>query len=101
MLTPDGRLRDPKVTPRPGDRFRCRSGNEIEITGVVISVTKEGVETKCLQVSHCYGDYVTHRVCPKTTLKHQIKKAEILVRGSDLDPWANAERKTTSQLFDL
>ena len=92
-------MRDPKVTPRPGDRFRCRSGIEIEVTGVVISVTKERRETKCLQVNHCYADYITHKVCPKTSLKHQIKQAEILMRGSDLDPWANAERKAASQLF--
>jgi hypothetical protein len=101
MLPPDGQLRDPRVTPRPGDKFRCRSGNEIEITGVVISVTKEGKETKCLQVIHFYADYMIHRVRPKASVKHQIKRAEILVRGSDLDPWANAERKTASQLFDL
>jgi hypothetical protein len=101
MLSPDGQLRDPRVTPRPGDRFRCRSGNEIEVTGVVISVTKEGKETKCLQVIHFYADYMTDKVCPKASVKHQIKQAEILVRGSDLDPWANAERKTASQLFDV
>jgi hypothetical protein len=41
-LPPEGQVRDPKVTPRPGDRFRFRSGNEIEIIGVVISVAKEG-----------------------------------------------------------
>jgi hypothetical protein len=72
---------------------------ELEITGVVISVAKNRKETKCLQVDHSYGDYLTRKFSARESVKNQIKKAEILARGSDLDPWANAERRTASEVF--
>jgi hypothetical protein len=83
MLPPDDSVRDPKVTPRPGDRFRCRSGTELEVTGVVSSVTKKRIETRFLQVNRYYPNHMTRRISSEATVKNEIKKAEILARGSD------------------
>ena len=99
-MKPDSRvllLRDPKVTPHPGDRFRCKNGTELEATGAVFSVTKAGGQTPCLYVSRMIDGRVVGRgVSTIGVFKNSIKNAEIVVRGSDLDPWVNAERRPHS-----
>ena len=90
-------MRDPKSTPHPGDRFRCKNGTELEATGAVISVTKTGGETPCLDVSRIVKGWVVS--CGVSTLgvfKSSIRTAELVTRGSDDNPWPPA----TQQLFD-
>ena len=85
--------RDPKVTPHPGDRFRCKNGTELEATGAVFSITKSGGQTPCLYVSRIVdGRVVSRGVSTIGVFKSGIRSAELVARGSDLDPWVNAER---------
>jgi len=91
-------MRDPKTTPHPGDRFRCKNGAELEATGAVISVTQAGGQTPCLYVNRIVrGRVVSRGVSTIGVFKSSIKSAEIVARGSDLDPWANAERRRHSE----
>jgi hypothetical protein len=90
-------LRDPKITPHPGDRFRCKNGTELEATGAVFSVTKTGGQTPCLYVSRIIdGRVVSRGVSTTRVFKSTVKRAEIVVRGGDSDPWVNAERRSHS-----
>lgn len=90
-------MRNPKLTPHPGDRFRCKNGTELEATGAVFSITKAGGQTPCLYVSRIVeGRVVSRGVSTVGVFKSSIKSAEIVVRGSDLDPWKNAERRLHS-----
>jgi len=87
-------VRDPKVTPHPGDRFRCKNGTELEAAGAVFSVTRNGGETPCLYVSRIVGGRVVSRgVSTVGVLRSSIRSAEVVARGSDADPWATAERR--------
>jgi len=90
---------DPKATPHPGDRFRCMTGAEIQVTGAVIAVTKDGRETRCLYVNRIDKDGVRRGALSLATLKFQITKAEILVTGIDLDSWTNALHRPASEVF--
>ena len=91
-------MRDPKATPHPGDRFRCRNGTELEATGAVISVTKAGGETYCLYVSRIVDSRVVSRgVSTIGVFRSSIRSAELVTRGSDLDPWAVAQRRKHSE----
>jgi hypothetical protein len=91
-------LRDPKITPHPGDRFRCKNGTELEATGAVFSVTKAGGQTPCLYVSRMVGGQVVSRgVSTIGVFRAGIRCAELVARGSDEDPWAMAERRLHSE----
>jgi hypothetical protein len=91
-------VRDPKATPHPGDKFRCRNGTELEATGAVFSVTKSGAATPCLYVSRILdGRVVSRGVSTIGVFRSSIRSAELVARGSDLDPWANAERRKHSE----
>jgi hypothetical protein len=91
-------MRDPKITPHPGDRFRCKNGTELEATGAVISVTKAGGQTACLYVSRIInGRVVSRGVSTVGVFKSSIKSASILARGSDVDPWMDAEHRRHSE----
>jgi len=91
-------MRDPKATPHPGDKFRCKNGTELEATGAVISVTKTGVETPCLYVNRIVnGRIVSRGVSTIGVFKSGIKTASIVARGSDVDPWAHAEHRLHSE----
>jgi hypothetical protein len=90
-------MRDPKITPHPGDRFRCKNGTELEATGAVISVTKAGGQTPCLYVSRIVnGRIVSRGVSTVGVFKSSIARASILARGSDADPWMNADHRLHS-----
>jgi hypothetical protein len=92
-----GPMRDPKITPHPGDRFRCKNGTELEATGAVFSATKTGGHTPCLYVSRTVaGRVVSRGVSTIGVFRSTIRSAEIVARGSDSDPWANAERRPHS-----
>ena len=87
-------MRDPKVTPHPGDRFRCKNGTELEATGAVFSVTKAGSQTPCLYVSRIVGGKVLSRgISTVGVFRSGIRSAEIVVRGNDSEPWKDAERR--------
>jgi hypothetical protein len=91
-------MRDPKATPHPGDRFRCGNGTELEATGAVISVTKSGGETRCLYVSRILdGQVVSRGVSTIGVFRNSIRSSELVTRGSDLDPWADAQRRKHSE----
>jgi hypothetical protein len=91
-------MRDPKTTPHPGDRFRCKNGTELEATGAVISVSKAGGHTPCLYVSRIIdGKVVSRGVSTVGVFKSSIRSASILAHGSDVDPWVNAERRPHSE----
>jgi hypothetical protein len=90
-------MRDPKVTPHPGDRFRHKNGVELEATGAVFSVTKAGGETPCLYVSRIVdGRVVSRGVSTIGVFRNGVKNAELVGRGRDSDPWVNAERRRHS-----
>jgi hypothetical protein len=92
-----GYVRDPKVTPHPGDRFRCKNGTELEATGAVFSLTKTGGQTPCLYVSRIVrGQVVSRGVSTLGVFKAGVRGAELVVRGSDEDPWIHAERRRHS-----
>ncbi len=91
-------MRDPKTMPHPGDRFRCRNGTELEATGAVFSVTKSGSETPCLYVSRIAdGRVVSRGMSTIGVFRSSIRSAELVTRGSDLDPWETAERRKHSE----
>lgn len=100
-LWPEGSttMRDPKETPHPGDRFRCPKGTELEVTGVVTSLMKDRRETRCLYVNEFRRGHVIPTAFSIPYLKVKIKKAEILVRGSDVDPWPIAQCLSASGSF--
>jgi hypothetical protein len=102
-MSPDehenGSGRDPKATPHPGDRFRCRSGIELQVTGAVISISKNGHEIQSLYVNRFVRGQTRRTGLSTATLKYQIKNAEILAKGSDLDPWTNAQRRPACEVF--
>jgi hypothetical protein len=80
-----------------GDRFRRLNGTELEATGAAISITKAGGETPCLYVSGIVdGRVVSRGVSTVGVFKVSIRKASLVARGSDADPWANAERRRHS-----
>jgi hypothetical protein len=84
-------MRDPKLDPHPGDRFRCRNGAELEARGAVLSITKAGGRTPCLYVDRIVdGRVVSRGVSTVGVPRSSIRSAEIVARGSDLDPWATA-----------
>jgi hypothetical protein len=91
-------MRDPKTTPHPGDRFRCKNGTELEATGAVISLTKAGGKTPCLYVDRiAHGRVVSRGVSTIGVFKSSIRTAELVTRGSDVDPWLKAEHRRHSE----
>ena len=98
MALNEDALRDPKATPYPGDRFRFRNGNDLEVTGVVISVTKNGIESEWLYVSRFVSGELRRTVVPVGAFQYQIKTAEVSARGGEVDPWKNAERRPASEV---
>lgn len=91
-------MRDPRITPHPGDRFRCKNGTELEATGAVFSVTKTGARTPCLYVSRIVNDQIVSRgVSTLGVFRSGIRSASVVARGSDADPWASAEERLHSE----
>ena len=91
-------MRDPKATPHPGDRFRCRNGTELEATAAVVSVTKSGGETPCLYVSRIVnGRVVSRGVSTIGVFRSSVRSAELVTRGSDVEPWTGAQRRMHSE----
>ena len=86
------------MKPHPGDRFRCKNGTELEATGAVFSVTKAGQRTPCLYVSRIVnGRVVSRGVSTVGVFKSGIRAAAVVARGSDDDPWTNAEERRHSE----
>ena len=91
-------MRDPKTTPHPGDRFRCKNGTELEATGAVFSVTKAGRQTPCLYVDRIVKGHVVSRgVSTVGVFKSSVRTAALVARGSDEDPWVDAKRRPHSE----
>lgn len=91
-------MRDPKTTPHPGDRFRCKNGTELEATGAVFSVTRAGGQTPCLYVDRIIKGHVVSRgVSTVGVFKSSIRTAALVARGSDEDPWIDAKRRLHSE----
>ena len=91
-------MRDPKTTPHPGDRFRCKNGTELEATGAVFSVTKAGAKTPCLYVSRIVkGQVVSRGVSTIGVFQSSVRNAELVARGSDVDPWPGAGQRNHSE----
>jgi hypothetical protein len=87
-------MRDPKIDPRPGDRFRCQNGTELEATGAVFSVTVTGGRTPCLYVNLIAGGRVVGRALSTVGLfKSGVRTAVLVERGGDDDPWEYAEER--------
>lgn len=93
-------MRDSKCTPHPGDKFRCRLGSEIEVTGVVISVTKKQTETRCVYINRFIRNRIERSVVSEATLKHLIRNAQIVAEGNDDDPWMNAQRRAAKDVLN-
>ena len=91
-------MRDARADPHPGDKFQCLNGNQFEVAGVVISVAKNGRETRFLYVNRLMKEETRLIVVSFASLHDQVLKAEVIERGSESDPWVYAEHQTAGEL---
>lgn len=92
-------LRDPTMTPRPGDRFRCSDGTELEVVRVVIAAWEGGKQARCLFAYRFADGRGMQLPVSLPHFRRRVQGAALLARGDDEDPWPNAERRTYVQVF--